>query len=178
MSGRSSFRGVCILILTLASLGPAAQAVAQVRSTSKAQTSVAALPPADMELPDDLGAPLPGAAPEAPVRPAKVLSVNSPIWMIAANPQGRAVLEQQLPGLCERPEFMMFKGMSLAKLAVLSRGQISLADLTRLETDLTKVSLSDDPPLRQHGLFTRSSRSVGHLSRAIYQRMVSVIAAL
>ncbi len=180
MAARSIIRGACVLVFAsgLCTAGPAgAQAVAASAHIAASSGATEAAAP-DMALPDDLGAPLPGAAPEPAAVPARVLSVNTPIWMIAANPQGRAVLEQQLPGLCERPEFMMFKGMSLAKLAVLSRGQISLADLTRLEADLTKVSLSDGPIVRQHSMFTRSSRSVGRLSRTLYQHMVSVIAAL
>ncbi len=177
MIRRSITRGVCILVLSTAGLSAAGQAGAQVIAVSKVSTRTPAVAAPDMELPDDLGAPLPGAAPEPAAAPAKVLSVNTPIWMVAANPQGRAVLEQQLPGLCERPEFVMFKGMSLAKLAVLSRGQISVSDLAKIEIDLTKVSLSD-MPVRTHSLFTRSSRSVGHLSHVVYQHMVSVIAAL
>ena len=172
-----STRSVCVLVLA-ASLCTAGGADAQTRAVAflpKASAIAPAVAPADMALPDDLGAPLPGATPEPAAAPSRVLSVNTPIWMIASNAQGRAVLEQRLPGLCERPEFMMFKGMSLAKLAVLSRGRISLADLTQIEADLTKVSLSDEPPPHSHGLFPRS---VGRLSHSVYRRMVSVIAAL
>ena len=131
---------------------------------------------ADMAMPDDLGAPLA----DAPVKTAspveRTLSVKTPIAVIASNAQGRTVLEHDLPGLCERPEFMMFKSMSPAKLATLSHGRISETDLNRLQTDLMKVSLTDAP--RPHSLFTRSGRTVGRFSKAVYQHVVLMIASL
>jgi hypothetical protein len=93
-------------------------------------------------LPDDLGAPLPQA--EAPAA-AGPLSIDMPIGSIAEKPYGRAVLEKDLPGLCERPEFVMFKGMSLKALAGMSGGRISTAKLNQLQADLVKVSLSAAP---------------------------------
>ena len=134
---------------------------------------------ADMAMPDDLGAPLAGAAAEPAPQPGRTLSVSTPISVIASNPKGRAVLQQDLPGLCERPEFVMFKGMSPAKLAVLSRGRISNADLVRLQTDLLKVDLGGDAPMRpQHSVFTNSAHRVGRFSKAVYHHMVGMIASL
>ena len=128
-----------------------------------------------MAMPDDLGAPLAGA-PAEPVTPERTLSVRSPIAVIAGCAQGRAVLDRDLPGLRERPEFMMFKGMSPAKLASLSHGRISDADLGKLQADLVKVSLADTP--RRHSIFTESSQTVGRFSKAVYHHVAVMIAAL
>ena len=128
-----------------------------------------------MAMPDDLGAPLAGSPVEAP-EVQRTLSVKTPIAVIASNPKGRAALDRDLPGLCERPEFMMFKSMSPAKLAVLSHGRISDADLDKLQSDLVKVSLSET--LRQHSLFTRGGQTVGRFSKAVYRHVVLMIASL
>jgi hypothetical protein len=131
---------------------------------------------ADMAMPDDLGAPLAGAPVDAqPV--GRTLSVQTSIAVIAATPQGRAALDRDLPGLCERPEFMMFKGMSPAKLATLSRGRISQSDIDKLQSDLVKVSYTGALP-RPHSIFTRSGQAVGRASKAVYHRVALVIASL
>jgi hypothetical protein len=97
--------------------------------------------------------------------------------VIASMPSGRAALDRDLPGLCERPEFMMFKGMSPAKLAGLSRGRISQADLDKLQGDLVKVSYTTTAA-RQHSLFTRSGQAVGRGAKAVYHRVAVMIASL
>ena len=66
--------------------------------------------------------------------------------------------------------------MSLAKLAALSHGRITDAKLARLQTDLEKVSVDDSP--HTHSLLTRSSQTVGRFSKAVYQRVVLMIASL
>ena len=103
-----------------------------------------------MTIPDDLGAPL-TSAPQAVESHGKSLSVNTPIAVIASNPQGRAVLDQDLPGLCERPEYSMFKSMSLARLAGLSRGRITRAKLNVIESDLGQASLAAVQPAQSDG---------------------------
>ena len=70
------------------------------------------------------------------------LSIDVPIGSIAAKPDGRAVLEKDLPGLLERPEFPMFKSMSLKTLAGVSHGRISNAKLNEVEADLTKADMA------------------------------------
>ncbi len=129
-----------------------------------------------MAMPDDLGAPL-AETERAPAGRDKILSVNTPIGVIASSPQGRAVLERRLPGLCERPEYMMFKSMSLAKLALLSHGRISTGKLDQLQADLIRVDLIDEP-VHRHNPLTDSGRSIGRLSHSLYRRVVMVIAAL
>ena len=156
------------LVVAALSCGPALAQPASGPQLTSATT-------ADMAMPDDLGAPLAGAPVDiAPVE--RTLSVKTSIAVIASSPQGRTVLEHDLPGLCERPEFMMFKSMSPAKLAALSRGRISETDLNRLQNDLMKVSLTETP--RPHSLFTRGGRTVGRFSKAVYQHVVLMIASL
>jgi hypothetical protein len=156
----------CLCALLLASVADA---------PALAQTTSRPAPP-DMAMPDDLGAPLDGAAPEAqPV--GRTLSVETSIAVIAASAQGRAALDRDLPGLVERPEFMMFKSMSPAKLAALSGGRISQADLNRLQSDLVKVDYTGEP-VHQHSIFTRSGQAVGRMSKAVYHRVALMIASL
>ena len=143
-----------------------------------AQTSTPAAPPADMAMPDDLGAPLAGAPVQpAVLRPDQGFRVTMPIGLIASSPQGRAVLDRDLPGLCERPEFMMFKGMSPIKLASMSHGRITPADLDKLQGDLNRIG-PGGAPVHSYSIFTRSSRTVTRFSKAVYHRVALMIALL
>ena len=179
MTVRSVSRGVCMWSLAAAALCAAGSVSAQTLPGSKvASAPGAGVPAADMQMPDDLGAPLPGAAPEPAAPAGKAMSVNTPIAVIASSARGRAALERDLPGLCERPEFVMFRTMSPAKLAVLSGGRISGEDLRQLQADLVKIELTGEPSSHAYGLFTRSRRGVTHFSHAVYHRMVTVIASL
>ena len=99
-----------------------------------------ALSTSDDDLPADLGAPLIGMPIQNEVRK---LSIEAPIGSIAARPDGRAVLDRDLPGLCERPEFGMFKSLSLKSLASMSHGRITRSKLHQLQDDLVKVQTSD-----------------------------------
>jgi hypothetical protein len=109
-------------------------------------TQVAAVDVSDADMPADLGAPL---GPVEQARPTgKPLSIDMPIAKIAAKPQGKAVLDQDIPGLCERPEYVMFKGMTLKKLAGLSGGRISHATLNQIQADLVKTNATDDSPIQ------------------------------
>ena len=145
-----------------------------------AQPAAAPTTSPDMAAPDDLGAPRDGApVGETPEAAPAGMSIKTPIAAIAASPQGRAVLDRDLPGLLQRPEFTMFKGMSPATLAGLSHGRINQAKMNRLQTDLVKVSLaSAAPTMRTHSIFTRSGQAVGRVSKAVYERVVLVIASL
>jgi hypothetical protein len=115
-------------------------------NTAPASSPAAAVNVSDADMPADLGAPL---GPVAEAKPTgKPLSIEMPISKIAAKPQGKAVLDQDIPGLCERPEFAMFKGMSLKKLAGLSGGRITHATLNQVQADLVKVNMVDDSPIQ------------------------------
>jgi len=129
-------------------------------------------------MPDDLGAPLPGAPTEAPAPTTGKMSVKMPIGRIAADPRGKAVLEHHLHGLCERPEYVMFKGMSMAKLADMSGGRISAAELAAIETDLARIQVAETAALHRYGLFTQGARQVRWVGHAVAHRVRIVLAAL
>ena len=93
-------------------------------------------------LPTDMGAPL-ADLPSSPQ--AAGLSIDVPIASIAAEPDGRAVLEKDMPGLLERPEFPPFKSMSLKALAGVAHGRNSTAKLNEVEADLMKAGHGAQP---------------------------------
>ena len=136
-----------------------------------------------MAMPDDMGAPI-AEGPSAPTISAvttgqvQTLSVNTPIGVIAATPQGKAALEHALPGLCERPEYVMFRTMSPAKLALLSNGRISRAKLTQLQAHLMRVSVTTPVEPAHHNLLAEGGTRVKRFSRSVYRKMLSAIEAL
>ncbi len=191
MLGRPVLQRTFALVLTAAGLSAARDAAAQPAPLSVATRPPAASAPAsptdDMAMPDDMGAPIVGTTPaplaadaNRPQPPGLVqrLSVNTPIDVIAATPQGKAVLEHELPGLCERPEYVIFRTMSPAKLALLSNGRISQAKLTHLQAHLDKVSVAipSEPP--RHHLLAEGATRVKRFSQSAYHRVVSAIQAL
>ena len=173
MIARSTARSVLVGALAAAGLGAAHPCLAQPAVSPQRPTSADG---ADMAIPDDLGAPLPGS--DQTAISAGRLSVDTPIETIASTPQGKAVLERRLPGLCERPEYMMFKGMSLSKLADMSHGRISRAKVAVIQADLVRVDASGAPPTRRYGLFTQGTRDVRLLSHAVYKRVLIVVGSL
>ncbi len=84
-------------------------------------------------MPAELGPP---AAP-APLSP---LSLDSSIEAICASRAGKAVLDRDLPGLTTRPEFAMFKAMTLKQLKPMSRGHITDAVLVKVASDLKALN--------------------------------------
>ncbi len=92
-------------------------------------------------------APSPGQDPYASAPAAKgPLSVNSSIAQIAASPDGRKVLNRNLPGLLGRPEYPLFKGMSLKKVAAMSNGQITQEQLDKTAADLAAIGQAGPAP--------------------------------
>ena len=71
------------------------------------------------------------------------LDLNTPVSRLCANPRAKAVLDSDLPGLTTRPEFAFFKSMSLNTLKKMSRGQMSDADLAKVQAELARL---DEPP--------------------------------
>ncbi len=84
-------------------------------------------------------APAPLGRPAAPA-PRGPLSVNSSIEAICATPAGKAVLDRDLPGLTTRPEFPMFKAMTLKQIEPMSKGHITDAVLAKVQADLAAVN--------------------------------------
>ena len=86
---------------------------------------------ASIRLDDDGGAVVTAAA-TAPGRPG----VTSPIAQICAYPGGRQVLNQDLPGLVDRPEYVFFSHMNLKSLQGMSKGQLKDDDIRKVDADL------------------------------------------
>jgi len=79
------------------------------------------------------------SAPKAAPPPGP-LTVNTPIETICATPAGKAVLDRDLPGLTTRPEFPMFKGMTLKQIEPMSKGHITDAVLAQVQADLAALN--------------------------------------
>ena len=79
-------------------------------------------------------------APAATVRLTLArLDLNTPVSRLCANPRAKAVLDTDLPGLTTRPEFPFFKSMSLNTLKKMSHGQMSDADLAKVQAELAHL---------------------------------------
>ncbi len=172
-----------VLALAAACLCTAHEAVGQPADPAVASRTATGSPPDDMAMPDDMGAPIGDGAPAAAgstgvAGQAQRLSVNTPIDVIAASPQGKAALEHALPGLCERPEYVMFRTMSPAKLALLSNGRISQAKLIQLQAHLAKVSVATTAEPPHHNLLAESGVRVKRFSRSVYRKVLSAIESL
>lgn len=71
--------------------------------------------------------------------PPKPLTTETPIETIAANPDGKAVLDKDLPGLTSHPMYDQFKSMSLKDVQPMSGGKITDEALKKVDEDLAKV---------------------------------------
>ncbi len=80
---------------------------------------------------------LPGCA--AAPTPGAGFTLDTPINVIAANAQGKAVLMHDLPGVMTNPKYPMFSDMSLSQLASLSSGRLTPAKLAVVQADLAKI---------------------------------------
>lgn len=76
------------------------------------------------------------AAPAA----AASLSLDTPIAEIAAAPAGKAVLDQQLPGLLTHPAYETFKAFSLKALQPYSNGLITDERLAAVDAGLKAIA--------------------------------------
>ncbi len=91
--------------------------------------------------------PVPAMAASATVKaPNPEFSVNTPLDIIAANPNGKAVLLHDLPGLMASRSYILFDDMSLSQIAPLSGGHLTTAKLDVVQADLSQ--LSHPPPYR------------------------------
>ena len=125
MSVRSSVLVPSLGVLSVClSLGACAHAPAP----AQAQLSARDLP--------ELGEDMPAPSPLAFAR----LDINTPVSRLCADPRAKAVLDSDLPGLTTRPEFAFFKNMSLKTLKKMSRGQMTDADLAKVDAELALIS--------------------------------------
>jgi hypothetical protein len=67
-------------------------------------------------------------------------SLDTPLHQIAADKQGKAVLDRDLPGLTSDARYPLFDDMNLSQIAAMSGGQITKADLDQVKVDLSKLS--------------------------------------
>jgi hypothetical protein len=74
------------------------------------------------------------------VGPPPGYTLNTPVERIAADPAGRAVLNQDLPGLITNPNDIMIEEMSLAQIASISNGRLSRSLLDKVQADLTRLT--------------------------------------
>lgn len=100
---------------------------------------------------DDLGQDLPGA----PAAERAAFTVDTPVGRLCAHPAAKAVVDRDLPGLTARPEYMLFKGLSLRALQAMSHGRMTEAELSRVAADLALLPPPDKP--RRPRLFRLAS---------------------
>jgi len=79
----------------------------------------------------------------AAAAPPGPLTLNTSIEAICATPAGKAVLDRDLPGLTARPEFPMFKAMTLKQIEPMSKGHITDAVLAKVAHDLAALNTED-----------------------------------
>jgi len=75
----------------------------------------------------------------APAKPT--LNLDTPIAVIAADPQGKAVLDKDLPGLTIHPMFEAFKNDSLRQFQPKTGGAITKDSLAVTEKDLAALDI-------------------------------------
>ena len=67
------------------------------------------------------------------------LTVQTPIDQVAADKNGRAVLERDVPGVMSNPHYVLYSCMSLAQVASLSGGRLTKAKLDEVNKDLAAI---------------------------------------
>jgi hypothetical protein len=86
-------------------------------------------------------APAPASSAPAPTpAPAGKLSLDTPLEIIVANPEGKKVLLADLgTDVTQIPSYDSFKGMSLTQLAPISGGKLTDDEMKKLATDLAAI---------------------------------------
>ncbi|WP_296615798.1 hypothetical protein [Sphingomonas sp.] len=101
--------------------------------TAMAQTAVMPAPaPAPVPAPGQGGA-------AAPATASAKFTLDTPIQDIVADTQGKAVLDKNLPGLVDLPQYEMFKGLSLKQVQPYSNGKLTDELLAKTATDLAAI---------------------------------------
>ncbi len=75
----------------------------------------------------------------AQTAPAPKPTIDSSIEAIAANPQGKAILDANFPGMMSHESYPMFKGMTLKQVQPYSGGRITDAQITKVAAELAKL---------------------------------------
>lgn len=79
------------------------------------------------------------AAPAATVAADGKLSLDTPVEAIVAKPEGKAVLEANLPGITIHEHFEMFKSMSLKQIAGMAPDRLTPEALAKVEAGLAAI---------------------------------------
>ena len=95
---------------------------------------------ADLDfLPDSRGVRAPILRCEYEIRSMKRLTIETKIQIILADPEGRRVLSENLPGLVAHPSLNQMSNMSLRQLAHGLRGAIPANVLAKTQHDLAQI---------------------------------------
>jgi hypothetical protein len=78
----------------------------------------------------------------APGKPPCAFNLDTPVNRIAADPNGKAVLERDVPGLMASKEYPLFDDMSLSQIAIMSGGRLSKDKLSLVQSDLQVSDLT------------------------------------
>jgi hypothetical protein len=100
-----------------------------------AQAQTAQAQPVNTVTPDT-ATPVPDATPVTPTVPSEPFTRETPIEKIAADPQGAAVLNKDIPGLLTDKSYDFFKSMNLKQIQRLSDGDLSDDMVHQAEADL------------------------------------------
>jgi hypothetical protein len=100
-----------------------------------AQAQTAQAQPVNTVTPDT-ATPVPDATPVTPAVPSEPFTRETPIEKIAADPQGAAVLNKDIPGLLTDKSYDFFKSMNLKQIQRLSDGDLSDDMVRQAEADL------------------------------------------
>jgi hypothetical protein len=71
-------------------------------------------------------------------------TLDTPVNRIAADPNGKAILDRDVPGLMASKEYPLFDDMSLSQIAIMSGGKLTKVKLNLVQSDL--VEMSDASP--------------------------------
>lgn len=74
-----------------------------------------------------------------------VFSLDTPVETIAADRRGKAILQQDIPGLLSNPCYPVFDDMSLSQIALISSGKLSAIKLGQVQTDLRNEAFDAKP---------------------------------
>lgn len=70
-------------------------------------------------------------------------TLDTPVEVIAADPRGKAILVQDLPGLMSNPHYLLFSDMSLSQIAPMSGGRLSKVRLAKVQVDLDQLAAEE-----------------------------------
>ena len=72
----------------------------------------------------------------APAAATAMLTIDSPIEALVADPKAKAVVDANFPGMTAHPAYEQFKGMSVKQLQPLSQGVITDEAVKKAEAEL------------------------------------------